>query len=223
MLALILIAVITAAQAYIIGGINGAIITSKYFYKKDIRQYGSGNPGLTNFYRVFGKGGAALVVLIDVLKTGGPVVIGGLLFAQFVDPGTFMSGNVGFFNLSFFGSELAGFFVMLGHCFPLFYEFRGGRGVMAVGTMVFFIDWRVALAAWGVFILVVLLTRFVSLGAILGVTAYPVMVGIIGFGGIPELAVAIACALLLIFRHHDNIGRLVKGTESKFSLHRKKA
>lgn len=222
MLMLIIMLVITAVQAYIIGGINGAIIISKYFYKKDIRKFGSGNAGLTNFYRVFGKGGAALVVLIDVLKTAGPVIIGGLLFARFVDPGYFKSGNGGFFNLSFFGSQLAGFFVMLGHCFPLFYEFRGGKGVMAMGTVAFFIDWRIALVAWGVFILLVLLTRYVSLGAIVGVLTYPVMVAALGFGGIWEFLPALASATLLIARHHENVGRLIRGTESRFSFRRKR-
>lgn len=219
---LILLLIVTAIQAYIIGGINGAIITSKYFYKKDIRKFGSGNPGLTNFYRVFGKGGVVLVILIDVLKTVTPVIIGGFLFAQFLSPDTFPSGNVGFFSLSFFGSEFAGFFVMMGHCFPLFYEFRGGKGVMAVGTMIFFIDWRVALVAWGMFILLTLLTRFVSLGAIVGVISYPIMVGLLGFGGVWEILIAAASAGLLIYRHRENIKRIILGKESKFSFRRKK-
>jgi glycerol-3-phosphate acyltransferase PlsY len=92
----------------------------------------------------------------------------------------------------------------MGHCFPLFYEFRGGKGVMAMGTVVFFIDWRIALVAWGVFILLTLLTRYVSLGAIVGVLTYPVMVGFLGFGGVWELVIAIASAALLIYRHREN-------------------
>ena len=219
---LILLLIIGAVQAYVIGGINGAIIASKYFYRKDIRKFGSGNPGLTNFYRVFGKGGVAIVVLIDVLKTVAPVIIGGWLFARYLPADAFPSGNVGFFSLNFFGSEWAGFFVMMGHCFPLFYEFRGGKGVMAMGTIVFFIDWRIALAAWGMFILLTLVTHYVSLGAIVGVLAYPVMVGLLGFGGGWEILIASACAALLIVRHRENIKRLIKGTESRFSFHRKK-
>ncbi|MEL4105623.1 glycerol-3-phosphate 1-O-acyltransferase PlsY [Oscillospiraceae bacterium WX1] len=219
---LILLLLITAAQAYVIGGVNGAIITSKYFYRKDIRKFGSGNPGLTNFFRVFGKGGAALVVLIDVLKTVGPVIIGGILFGLFVDPSVFPSGNGAAFGLNFFGSAWAGFFVILGHCFPLFYGFRGGKGVMAVGTVVFLIDWRIALICWGVFILLTLVTRYVSLGSIIGVLSYPVMVGVLGDGGFWEIVVASLSAGLLIYRHRENIKRLFKGTESKFSFHRKK-
>ncbi len=217
---LILLLIITAIQAYVIGSINGAIITSKYFYKKDIRKYGSGNAGLTNFYRVFGKGGAMVVVLIDVVKTVAPVIIGGILFARFLDADYFI--DVGFLNLSLFGSELAGFFVILGHCYPLFYGFKGGKGVMAMGTILFFVDWRIALFGWGTFILLTLLTRYVSLGSIIGVTAYPVSQAIMGLSGAWELVVAIASAALLIFRHKDNIKRLIEGVESKLSFKRKK-
>lgn len=217
---LILLLIITAIQAYVIGGVNGAIITSKYFYKKDIRKFGSGNAGLTNFYRVFGKGGAVAVVLIDVVKTVAPVLIGGFLFSRFLKADYFV--DVGFFNLSLFGSEFAGFFVMLGHCFPLFYEFKGGKGVMAMGTILFFVDWRIALFGWGAFILLTLLTRYVSLGSIVGVTAYPVSQAIMGLGGTWELLVAIASAALLIYRHRENIKRLLTGKESKISFRKKK-
>ncbi len=219
---LVLLLVLTALQAYVIGSVNGAIIISKYFYKKDIREFGSGNAGLTNFYRVFGKGGAVLVVLIDVLKTIAPVVIGGLLFSHYIDADFFKGGNVGLFSLSFFGSEYAGLFVMLGHCYPLFYGFRGGKGVMAMGTILFFVDWRVALAAWGTFILLAVLTRFVSLGSVIGCAAYPAAQAIFGLGGPWELLVAILSAALLISRHWENIKRLIEGRESKFSFRRKK-
>ncbi len=219
---LIVLLAVTALQAYMIGSVNGAIIISKYFYKKDIREYGSGNAGLTNFYRVFGKYGVALVVLIDVLKTIAPVVIGGLLFSHFIDAEFFVGGNVGLFNLNFFGSEYAGFFVMLGHCYPLYYGFRGGKGVMAMGTILFFVDWRVALAAWGAFILLAVLTRYVSLGSIVGSAAYPAAQALLGLGGPWELLVAAVSAVLLISRHWENIRRLIQGKESKFSFRRKK-
>jgi glycerol-3-phosphate acyltransferase PlsY len=169
---------------------------------------------------VFGKGGAAVVVLIDVVKTVAPVIIGGFLFSRFLHADYFV--NVGFFDLSLFGSEFAGFFVMMGHCFPLFYQFKGGKGVMAMGTLIFFVDWRIALIAWGVFILVTLLTRYVSLGAMLGVTAYPVVQCLMGLGGLWELIFAMLSAALLIFRHKENLKRLIKGNESKFSFKRKK-
>jgi glycerol-3-phosphate acyltransferase PlsY len=206
---LILLLILVAAGAYVIGGINGAIITSKYFYRKDIRKYGSGNPGLTNFYRVFGKGGAALVILIDVLKTVAPVLLGGWLFGHFYD-------------MRLYGSEYAGFFVILGHCFPLFYGFRGGKGVMATGTILFFVDWRVALVSWGVFILLLMLTKYVSLAAMIGSIAYPVSHLAFGLGWTEAVIFAALSSMLLILRHKDNIKRLVRGTESRFSFRRKK-
>jgi len=214
---------ITALPAYILGSVNGAIITSKAFFRKDIRDYGSGNPGLTNFYRVFGKVGVLLVVFIDVLKTVAPVLFGGWLFAHFTDMVLSEVGPfVRFSSLTFFGQALAGFFVMLGHCFPVFYKFRGGKGVMAIGAIVIVIDWRLALISWGVFILVTLISRYVSLGAMLGSTAFPVSMAILGIGGIAELNVIILCVLLVIFRHIPNIKRLVKGEESKLKLKRSK-
>lgn len=206
---LVLLLIVAAIEAYLIGGINGAIITSKYFYRKDIRKYGSGNPGLTNFYRVFGKGGVVLVVIIDVLKTVGPVLISSFLFGHFL-------------NMGFFGSVYAGVFVILGHSYPLFYGFKGGKGVMAMGTMLFFIDWRVALISWGTFILLLLLTRYVSLGSIIGCLAYPASLGFLGLGGTWELLIALLSAALLIFRHRENIRRILNGNESKFSFHRDK-
>jgi len=215
---------VTALPAYLLGSINGAIITSKVFYRKDIRDFGSGNPGLTNFYRVFGKSGVLLVVFIDVIKTIAPVLFGGWLFAFFTD--MYISEVWGiwpfnrFFNESFFGQALAGFFVMLGHCFPLFYKFRGGKGVMAIGAIVIVIDWRLALISWGVFFIVTILTRYVSLGAMLGCIAFPLSMRLIEVGGIAELNIIILCVLLVIVRHIPNIKRLFKGEESKLKFRR---
>ena len=200
---------ITAVAAYIIGGINGSIITSKYIYRRDIRELGSNNPGLTNFLRVFGKGGVALVIIIDVVKTTAPVLLGGFVFARFgLSP---LSGRV-----------LAGLFVMLGNAFPLLYKFKGGKGVMAVGVMLFSIDWRVSIIGWGIFIIVLAATRYVSLGAILGVWGYPIALAIFKVGTPVDLIIAIACSVLLVARHHPNIGRLIRGEEPKLSMKRQK-
>ena len=198
-----------AVPAYLLGSLNGAIIASYGIYRKDIRKYGSGNPGLTNFYRVFGKGGAVAVVLIDVAKTVVPVLLGGLIFGRFSEE-------------VFFGRIFAGFFVMLGHCFPVFYGFKGGKGVMAAGSILIVVDWRMALIGWGVFALIVVTTRFVSLGSILGSAAFPAVQFIWKIGGTKELVFSCLCALLLIVRHRENIVRLVKGKESRFSFKRNK-
>ena len=196
---------LTAIPAYIIGGINGAIITSKYIYKKDIRKYGSGNPGLTNFYRVFGAKGVLLVILIDIVKTAVPVIFGKLLFG-------YVDGN------RLLGAELSALFVMLGHAYPVFYHFKGGKTVLSAGTALFFIDARVAAVSWIVFILVLVITKYVSLGSIIGGGLYPVSVAVFGLGGTAELIIAILSAVFLISRHSENIKRLISHTESKFSL-----
>jgi glycerol-3-phosphate acyltransferase PlsY len=192
-------------MAYVIGGVNGAIITSKYFYRKDIRKYGSGNPGLTNFYRVFGKRAVTGVIIIDMLKTVVPVVIGRVLFRNYYD-------------MEIYGSIFAGLFVMLGHSYPIFYGFNGGKTVMAIGTFVFFVDWRLALIAWAVFIIVLAATRYVSLGSIIAALTYPVLVYALGIGGTREIIVSVLSVLLLVFRHRENIRRLIRGTESRFKI-----
>jgi len=218
-----LLMLVTALPAYILGSVNGAIITSKAFFRKDIRDYGSGNPGLTNFYRVFGKAGVLLVILIDVLKTVAPVLFGGWLFAHFTDMVlTEVGPFVRFSSLTFFGQALAGFFVMLGHCFPVFYKFRGGKAIMAFGTIVIVIDWRIALIAWSVFILVTLITRYVSLGSVLGSSSLPFSMLILGITGFAEMTIIILCVLLVIIRHAPNIKRLIKGEESKLVFKRDK-
>lgn len=204
-----LLLLISAATAYLLGSVNGAIIASKYFYRKDIREYGSGNPGLTNFYRVFGKGGALLVILIDVVKTLAPVLLAGWLFGRQLD-------------MMLFGREVAGLFAMLGHCFPVFYGFKGGKGVMAAGTILIVVDWRIALISWGLFIIVTAATRYVSLASVISAIAFPVSQYLLGLGGVRELVVASLCAALLIARHQANIKRLCRGEESKLNLRRKR-
>jgi len=200
---------VSAVVSYVSGSVNGAIITSKNFYKKDIRQYGSGNPGLTNFYRVFGKVGVLMVLIIDIFKTAAPVVLSGILFG-------------GLYDRALFGSVFAGLLVLIGHAFPVFYGFSGGKTVMATGVILFFVDWKVALVGWGIFLIVVLLTKYVSLGAILGGISYPITIALFEVSGPVEVCLAALCALLLVVRHSGNIKRIIQGKESKFSFRRSK-
>jgi len=204
-LAWLLTNIVTALQAYLLGGINGSIITSKYIYRRDIREQGSGNPGLTNFLRVFGKKGVLLVIAIDVIKTVAPVLIGGAIFAR-----------CGLNAMT--GRIFAGFCAMLGNAFPLYYGFKGGKAVMAIGVMLFAIDWRVTLLGWGVFAIVLACSRYVSLGAITGVWGFPIALAVFGVGTTRDLITAVLCATLLVIRHRENIKRLRRGEESKLSL-----
>ena len=176
---------------------------SKYIYKKDIREYGSGNAGLTNAYRVFGKKSVALVLLIDIAKAAIAAFLGWLLLGHFGHP--------------MVGKLFAGFFVILGHIFPIYYQFKGGKGVLCCGIVSLILDWRVGLICWGIFILIVLLTRYVSLGSILGGIAFPVSIGILG-GWYLEVLLASLCGFLLIVKHSKNIVRLFKRNESKINF-----
>lgn len=204
-LMLVIILIISAVPAYVLGSVNGAIIASISIYRKDIREYGSGNPGLTNFYRVFGKGGAVLVVLIDSVKTLAPVLLGGYLFGRC-------------FDMQLLGHEITGLFVLIGHCFPVFYRFHGGKGIMAAGTILIVVDWRLAIICWGLFIVITAATKLVSLASIIGVAAFPVFQIIFELGGARENVIAIICAVLVIARHHANVSRLVRGEEQKMSF-----
>ncbi len=193
-----------ALISYLLGGINGSLIVSKTIYKKDIRNFGSGNAGLTNFNRVFGKSMLILVFLIDFLKTALPVIFAGCFMG--------LSGK------RVEGCALSCFFVMLGNSYPPYYGFKGGKTVMALGAAIFFVDWRVGLVMGAAFLLLVALTRYVSLGSVVGGALYPVFMRVFGNTESLALLMATLSAALLIYRHRANIKRLFKGTESKLSF-----
>ena len=203
----VLVVLCGVLPAYLLGGLNGAIIASKLFYRKDIREFGSGNPGLTNFYRVFGKGGALLVIAIDMAKAIAAVLFAGWLF------GTYL-------NMLILGRALAGLFVILGHCFPLFYKFKGGKGIMSAATVLIVLDWRVALICYAAFFTILAIFRYVSLASIVGSMIFPPSVFFLDIGGDNVFIIATLCAVLLVVRHKGNIKRLVRREEPKFSLRR---
>lgn len=194
---------ITAVVSYLAGGLNGSIIASMNFFKKDIRNYGSGNAGLTNFARTFGAKGLVIVVLVDVLKTAAAVLLGRWL--------------VGMEGYPEVGKLFAGFCAMLGHVYPVYYRFKGGKAVLSGGTLAWLIDWRVGLVCWSVFLIVVIFTKYVSLGAICCAIFLPLSLLAFGYSWL-EALLGLFCALLLIFAHRENIKRLRNGTESKLKL-----
>lgn len=198
--------VIIAVVSYLLSGINGATIASMTFFKKDIREYGSKNAGLTNFYRVFGTKGVLLVLAIDILKAALSVLLGWWL--------------LGLEGYSMLGKLFAGFFAILGHVFPIYYRFKGGKGVLCGGILVLLVDWRIGLISWGVFLLLLLLTRYVSLSSICSTAAFPISMACFGREWY-EVLVAACCAVLIIARHSENILRLIKGQESKLSFKKK--
>lgn len=200
---LTLLLAITGIAAYLLGGINGSIIASLNYFKKDVRNYGSGNAGLTNFTRTFGGKGVAVVLIVDILKTIAAVMLGRWLL-----------GIVGY---PMIGKMFAGFCTMLGHIYPVYYRFHGGKAVLCAGTLVWMADWRVGLICWTVFIVVVVFSRYVSLGAVSCSLFFPIGLWAFGYSGLEGL-LGLFCALLLIFAHRENIKRLRNGTESKLNL-----
>lgn len=205
--------IFAAVVAYFCGCFNGAVIVSKYILRDDIRNHGSGNAGLTNFYRTFGGVLTLVVILTDVLKAVVAIRVGMVIARQ------------GGFDSAFYillAKYWAGLFCLLGHMFPCMFHFKGGKGILSGGTVAIMIDWRLALLVWGAFIILVLLTRYVSLGSCAAGALFPVGTWI--FFGEPELVVL--GAIIgggLVFMHRGNIARLLAGTESKFSLRKKKS
>ena len=190
---------LAAAAAYVCGCINGAILISRWIFHDDVRKHGSGNAGLTNFYRNYGGRYAALVIALDVLKMVLAVVIACLLLGGGIE------------------SKLwGGLFCTLGHMFPVNHKFKGGKGILSCGTLLFLLDWRVAVVAWGIFLLLSILTRYVSLGSVVCSASAPVSVAVFYPGHNFAIALTALIAVLVIWAHRGNIRRLLKGTESKF-------
>lgn len=196
-----------AALGYLLGCANGAILTSKIFYHDDVRKHGSGNAGLTNFYRTYGAKLVLCVIATDMLKAVIAVELGGVV----------LGGAL--------GKYFMGFFCMLGHMFPAPYHFKGGKGILSSGTLLLCLDWRIALAGWGAFLILVLLTRYVSLGSVAAAASLPISTFFV-YRGTPDFPWIMAFGTLIggmvIWAHRANIGRLLNGTESKFTLHKEK-
>lgn len=205
-------AVLVAVIAYFCGCFNGAVIASKFVLKDDVRNHGSGNAGLTNFYRVFGAKYAALVLLSDMLKAVVAVLIGAFVAKHF-----WMADAV----VIAFGKYWGAVFCLLGHMYPCVFEFKGGKGVLSGGTAALMIDWRVALVVWVGFLILVILTRWVSLGSVYAGVSFPIVTWFVYHDPV-VLILGIICGGLLVWRHRANIGRLVKGTESKLAFGKKK-
>jgi glycerol-3-phosphate acyltransferase PlsY len=204
--------IILIVFAYLIGSIPTSVWVSKHFFDIDIRDYGSGNAGATNTYRVLGAKWGTLVMIVDMVKAVIAVKLAFLL------PGA-LENDVYLINLQL-GLGLA---AVLGHIFPIWADFRGGKGVACLFGMVLGIQPNVALCCIGVFILVLYLTRFVSLSSILASIAFPVFILVI-FNEPERLyrVFAITVALLVLLSHQKNIGRLLKGVESKAPIFKKR-
>ena len=205
---------LTAAAAYFCGCFNGAVIVSKYILRDDVRSHGSGNAGLTNFYRTFGGPLTLVVILCDVLKAVAAIRFG-VWMANGYAP-AFLGGL-----WEPYAEYWAGLFCLLGHMFPCMFHFKGGKGILSGGTIAIMIDWRIALVVWGGFLILAVATKYVSLGSIWAGASFPVATWFVYRD--PALALlGLVIGGLVVYMHQGNIKRLLSGTENKFSLHHKK-
>lgn len=186
---------------YLLGGINGAILLSKLVEKDDVRRHGSGNAGFTNFFRNYGKRTSLLVILIDAAKAAASCLLGGWLLGKY--------------GLRTEGMLLGGLAATLGHDFPAFLSFRGGKGIVCGFAAALVTDWRVGLILLAVFALVYFLTHYVSLASVLCALGFFVSFWLF-YPGRPFVLILSGClSALAIFLHRENIGRLVRGQERK--------
>lgn len=202
-----------ALIGYFCGCFNGAVIVSKYILRDDVRNHGSGNAGLTNFHRTFGGMLTFVVILTDVLKAVVALWLSGIVL-EFFSQG---EPEIVYVTAKYW----AGLFCLLGHMFPCMFGFKGGKGILSGGTIALMVDWRIALVVWGGFLVLVILTRYVSLGSVWAGASFP----FISWYCFPEPAVVILaflCGGLVVWQHRGNIQRLIHGNERKLSFHKKK-
>lgn len=187
---------LTIVAGYLLGSVSASLLLSRFGWGKDVRSQGSGNAGATNMARVFGWGAGFATLGGDMLKAGLAMWLGQRLL-----------GDVGIM--------LGGMSSMVGHCFPLFHHFRGGKGI-SVGAMIgLAIDWRVFVGIIAVFLLISFLTKKVSLGSL----AASLSIALLAFAfhvSVPKLILAVFACCFAIFQHRSNIKRLADGTEADF-------
>ncbi|MGN6616528.1 MAG: glycerol-3-phosphate 1-O-acyltransferase PlsY [Ilyomonas sp.] len=202
--------VLLIALAYLIGSIPTSVWVSKYFFGIDIRDYGSGNAGATNTYRVLGSKWGTFVMIVDMLK--GVIATSLYILIPYY---TLATSDWDRTNLMI-GLGLA---AVVGHIFPIWAGFKGGKGVATLFGMVLAIQPLVAACCVGVFLLVLYLTRFVSLSSILSSIAFSVFILFIFNDDVTLYRIfSVAVALMVILTHQKNINRILKGTESKVPI-----
>ena len=200
--------VIISVCAYLLGSLNFAIIISGKQYKQDIRSFGSKNAGMTNMMRTYGKKAAGLTLLGDALKAMVSCLIGYAFIGQY-------------------GAYIAGLFCILGHVFPLYYHFKGGKGVVTAAITILMCNPFVFLILFTIFVLLVLFTKYISLGSVMCMLLYPIVLDRVERSRFlndnpppasPYILFAVLMTILIVFKHWENIKRLFHGKENKFSF-----
>ena len=211
--------VVTIVASYLLGSINSAIIISKTMYHDDVRKHGSGNPGLTNMLRTYGKGAAGLTLLGDIMKT---------VLAIFVSAIFFGLNYVGGISTGDGMCYIAGLFAVIGHIAPIYYRFKGGKGVLTTAVTALILSPILFLILFAIFAAIVAISKYVSLGSVVGAILYPVMLRgyftvVFGSGMTPTLAslASIIIAILIFYCHRGNLQRISDRTERKLSFKKK--
>lgn len=198
-------ALLTAAlTAYLLGNLNGSVCISALVAGDDVRKHGSGNAGMTNFFRSYGGWSTLLVMAVDMFKTVVAAFGAGWMLASF-----------GYYRE---GLALGAVLVSLGHDFPALLGFKGGKGILCGFTAALILDWRIALVMLAVFVIAFAITRYVSLGSVLGALVCAIGFGVVHCGDWAVMAAGIIIGVLAIYMHRSNIRRLIQGTESKVHL-----
>ncbi len=197
--------VFCAVIAYLLGSLNFALIISKKRFSSDIREHGSGNAGMTNVLRTYGKTAAAFTLLGDALKAFVAVMIGVVING-------------------FMGGYIAGLFCVVGHVFPVFFNFKGGKGVVVTAVTVLCLNPLVFAILLLFFVIIVAFTKYISLGSVMCMLVFPLLLNRLDVTAhhIVPTVTSILLSILVIFLHRSNIQRLWNGTENKFSLKSKK-
>lgn len=203
----VLASILSAAAAYLLGSVSFAIVVSKSLYHQDVRQFGSGNAGMTNILRTYGKKAAALTLAGDFLKGVAAVLISRLIFAVM---------GVTLFD----GAYVGGLFAILGHLYPVYFGFRGGKGILTSIGIIAVINPLVFLGLLIIGLPLIFLTKIVSVGSLAGAVCYPFLTLLVDFwqGGVSwlDFSFSLVIALLVIWMHRSNIKRLLNGTENRF-------
>lgn len=195
---------IAALVAYLLGNLNGAVCMSALMHD-DVRNHGSGNAGLTNYIRNFGRASARLVVAIDMGKAVLACEVGRLIMSPY--------------SLSEEGTALGAMFVLLGHIFPALLGFKGGKGILSGVTVALMMDWRIGLFVFGIFLVAYLFTNLVSLGSVLSAGSFGFIYWMLNpDAGFFPIAVGLFLSGLIVWMHRANIKRLIQGQERKTVL-----
>lgn len=202
---------ISAFISYLLGSFNTALTVSKLLYSEDIRVKGSGNPGFTNMMRIYGAKAAVITFVGDFLKT-------------------IIADMIGWLLCGYMGALSAALFAMLGHVFPVFHKFKGGKGIVCMTASILLLDWRLFLILFAVFVVSLLATKYISFGSVLCAMVLPLFVNKLYLIATPENARLQSYALILSFivtaivviKHIKNLKRIFEGTESKFEFKKSK-